>query len=169
MCGGCGYIEEWFDARILRDAHLGSIWEGTSNIVALDVIRAARREGALEALLDYLSTCPDGCDPALAARITAALDRAAALTRSAAEGAEADTRLAASALYHAASAAFMAWEAAQLTDPDIARDRATLAGMVLTHRLEPADPLAPAAPAGLSGMLERAGIDTEPTPEGAAT
>ena len=28
--GGCGYIEEWPDARLLRDAHLGSIWEGTS-------------------------------------------------------------------------------------------------------------------------------------------
>ena len=43
--GGCGYIEEWPEARLLRDAHLGSIWEGTSNIVALDVLRAARREG----------------------------------------------------------------------------------------------------------------------------
>src|SRR3546814_1030609 len=32
--GGCGYIEEWPDARLLRDAHLGSIWEGTGNIVA---------------------------------------------------------------------------------------------------------------------------------------
>ena len=48
--GGCGYIEEWPEARLLRDAHLGSIWEGTSNIVALDVLRAARREGGLEAL-----------------------------------------------------------------------------------------------------------------------
>src|SRR5690606_35356975 len=36
--GGCGYIEEWGDARLVRDAHLGSIWEGTSNIVALDVM-----------------------------------------------------------------------------------------------------------------------------------
>ncbi|RAE72792.1 DNA alkylation response protein, partial [Burkholderia multivorans] len=35
--GGTGYIEEWSDARLVRDAHLGSIWEGTSNIVALDV------------------------------------------------------------------------------------------------------------------------------------
>ena len=25
--GGCGYIEEWSDPRLLRDAHLGSIWE----------------------------------------------------------------------------------------------------------------------------------------------
>jgi hypothetical protein len=30
------------DPRLVRDAHLGSIWEGTSNIVALDVIRAIR-------------------------------------------------------------------------------------------------------------------------------
>ena len=34
----------------MRDAHLGSIWEGTSNIVALDVLRAVRREGSLNAL-----------------------------------------------------------------------------------------------------------------------
>lgn len=44
--GGVGYIEEWSDARLVRDAHLGSIWEGTSNIVALDVARAAQREQA---------------------------------------------------------------------------------------------------------------------------
>ena len=48
--GGCGYIEEWSEPRLLRDAHLGSIWEGTSNIVALDVMRAIRREDALPAL-----------------------------------------------------------------------------------------------------------------------
>jgi hypothetical protein len=51
--GGFGYIEEWSDARIVRDAHLGSIWEGTSNVVALDVKRAIRREGSLEALQTY--------------------------------------------------------------------------------------------------------------------
>src|SRR3546814_3301830 len=27
--GGCGYIEEFADARLVRDSHLGSIWEGT--------------------------------------------------------------------------------------------------------------------------------------------
>ena len=52
--GGAGYIEEWSDARLLRDAHLGSIWEGTSNIVALDVARAIRKEGALEPLASGL-------------------------------------------------------------------------------------------------------------------
>src|SRR5690606_39577848 len=52
--GGCGYIEEFSDARVLRDAHLGSIWEGTSNIVALDVMRSIRRESTLEPLLAHV-------------------------------------------------------------------------------------------------------------------
>ena len=43
--GGCGYIEDWADPRLVRDAHLGSIWEGTSNIVALDVMRAITPRG----------------------------------------------------------------------------------------------------------------------------
>lgn len=60
--GGNGYIEEWVNARLLRDAHLGSIWEGSENVVALDVARAASRNRAhdalfrdLEARLDALS------------------------------------------------------------------------------------------------------------------
>ena len=58
--GGTGYIEEWSDARLVRDAHLGSIWEGTSNIVALDIARAVKREGALEPLRAYLVGMLDG-------------------------------------------------------------------------------------------------------------
>src|SRR6195952_3188382 len=51
MRGGIGYIEEFATARLLRDAHLGSIWEGTGNIVALDAItRAVGRHGAESAL-----------------------------------------------------------------------------------------------------------------------
>ena len=48
--GGCGYIEEWTEPRLLRDAHLGSIWEGTRNIVALDVLRAIQKSDGLAAL-----------------------------------------------------------------------------------------------------------------------
>ncbi len=48
--GGNGYIEEWVNAKLLRDAHLGSIWEGAENVVALDVARAAVRQRAHEAL-----------------------------------------------------------------------------------------------------------------------
>lgn len=48
--GGNGYIEEWVNARLVRDAHLGSIWEGSENVVALDVARAALRNRAHDAL-----------------------------------------------------------------------------------------------------------------------
>lgn len=44
--GGNGYIEDWVDPKLVRDAHLGSIWEGTTNIVALDVVRALDRNNA---------------------------------------------------------------------------------------------------------------------------
>lgn len=44
--GGNGYIEEWVNPKLVRDAHLGSIWEGTTNIVALDVIRAINKDHA---------------------------------------------------------------------------------------------------------------------------
>src|SRR5882724_2825723 len=39
--GGNGYIEEWVQARLVRDAHIGVLWEGTSNINALDIITRA--------------------------------------------------------------------------------------------------------------------------------
>ena len=44
--GGNGYIEEWAHARLVRDAHLGSIWEGSSNVIALDVLRCMRKFNA---------------------------------------------------------------------------------------------------------------------------
>jgi alkylation response protein AidB-like acyl-CoA dehydrogenase len=51
MRGGVGYIEEFATARLLRDSHLGSIWEGTGNIVAIDALtRAVGRHGADAAL-----------------------------------------------------------------------------------------------------------------------
>ena len=52
--GGNGYVEEWPNARLLRDAYLGSIWEGATNIVALDVQRAIVRDGCLEPLLGFI-------------------------------------------------------------------------------------------------------------------
>ncbi|WP_256476132.1 acyl-CoA dehydrogenase family protein [Siccirubricoccus soli] len=133
--GGCGYIEEWADPRLLRDSHLGSIWEGTSNIVALDVLRAAEREGSLPVLRAHLAGLL-GNGAALPEALPL-FDRAAALA-AAAQGNPALARQAASALYHLTSAAAMAWEAARLEDPV----RAELARLVLRHRLRPKDPLA---------------------------
>ena len=53
--GGNGYIEEWVNARLLRDAYLGAIWEGSTNVVALDVQRAILRDGGLEALAAFVA------------------------------------------------------------------------------------------------------------------
>ncbi|MDQ0189922.1 acyl-CoA dehydrogenase family protein [Alicyclobacillus cycloheptanicus] len=44
--GGNGYIEDWINPRLVRDAHLGSIWEGTTNMMALDILRAIDKKGA---------------------------------------------------------------------------------------------------------------------------
>lgn len=140
--GGCGYIEEWSDPRLVRDAHLGSIWEGTSNIVALDIARAVKREGALVPLRAYLRellaapgipAAAVECLGALAERACAAIDHAAQ------GGHDAQVRQAGSALYHATTAVFMAWEAAHQA-PD--SRRLALALLVARHRLAPRDPLA---------------------------
>jgi acyl-CoA dehydrogenase len=52
--GGNGYIEDWPLARVLRDAQVLSIWEGTSNILVLDAFRAIRKEAGHEVLLAEL-------------------------------------------------------------------------------------------------------------------
>jgi putative acyl-CoA dehydrogenase len=53
--GGNGYVEENGLARLYREAPLNSIWEGSGNVNALDVIRAVTREPAsLEALTKEL-------------------------------------------------------------------------------------------------------------------
>jgi acyl-CoA dehydrogenase len=56
VLGGNGYIEDFVTARLLRDAHLGSIWEGASNVVALDVLRCMRRQSAHKVVIDTYST-----------------------------------------------------------------------------------------------------------------
>lgn len=42
--GGNGYAEDWGMARLYRQAPLNSIWEGSGNVICLDVIRAMARE-----------------------------------------------------------------------------------------------------------------------------
>ena len=37
---GNGYIEDWPEPRLLRDVYVHAIWEGSSNVIALDVLRA---------------------------------------------------------------------------------------------------------------------------------
>jgi acyl-CoA dehydrogenase len=155
--GGCGYIEDWSDPRLVRDAHLGSIWEGTSNIVALDVLRAIRREGALPALEDQLRRLLAETPMHDAARrvFDDTLQRTVARAAAAAEAGERGDVLArevGSSLYHLSSAVAMAWEAGGMTS---AR-RMRLAQLVVRHRLLPRDPLGGDAtePAWMAALLD---------------
>ncbi|HEU4384284.1 MAG TPA: acyl-CoA dehydrogenase family protein [Anaeromyxobacteraceae bacterium] len=48
--GGAGYIEDTGLPRLLRDAQVLPIWEGTTNVLALETLRALTKPGAGEAL-----------------------------------------------------------------------------------------------------------------------
>ena len=49
--GGNGYVQPWVTERLLRDAQVLPIWEGTSNVQALDLLRALAKDGAGHALV----------------------------------------------------------------------------------------------------------------------
>lgn len=146
MRGGIGYTEEYATARLLRDAHLGSIWEGTGNIVALDALtRAVGRHGAegalaadLHARLDEAASVPQAWRDRLRRRV----DRAVGFARDVAASAdnEADARRAASLLYHVASAVALTFEGARIDAMRGDARRLLLARLVLDHRLSSADP-----------------------------
>ncbi len=42
--GGAGYVEESVMPRLYREAPLGSIWEGSGNVMCLDVLRAMKKD-----------------------------------------------------------------------------------------------------------------------------
>ncbi|NUT91902.1 MAG: DNA alkylation response protein, partial [Saccharothrix sp.] len=75
--GGNGYVEDSGMPRLYREAPLNSIWEGSGNVNALDVLRVLGKEPeAAQALLAELSLAR-GADPRLDAAVN---DIAAALS-----------------------------------------------------------------------------------------
>lgn len=59
--GGNGYIEDSAMARLYREAPLNAIWEGTSNMVCLDVFRVIRRESsAVDAYVNEVGRARSG-------------------------------------------------------------------------------------------------------------
>ncbi|WP_121744014.1 acyl-CoA dehydrogenase family protein [Natronorubrum halophilum] len=52
--GGNGYVNDFVTNRMLRDAQVLPIWEGTENVLSLDVLRALEREDAHEPLLETI-------------------------------------------------------------------------------------------------------------------
>ena len=54
--GGNGYVEDGPMARLYREAPVNSIWEGSGNVMCLDVLRAARQESqAVAQMIDGLA------------------------------------------------------------------------------------------------------------------
>src|SRR5499427_808085 len=146
MRGGIGYVEEFATARLLRDAHLGSIWEGTGNIVALDALkRAIGRHGAESALAaDLHARLDDSSNVPIAwrDRLRGLTDRAVAFAREVAGQTdnEAEARRATSLLYHVASAVQLAWEAQRIDEMRGDARRLLLSRLVIDHRVLPGDP-----------------------------
>ncbi|MBE7454303.1 MAG: acyl-CoA dehydrogenase family protein [Kofleriaceae bacterium] len=81
-CGGAGYVEDTGLPRLLADAQVLPIWEGTTNVLSLDTLRALGKGGAIEAVVAdaraHLGQVSDGGLTRAAATARDALDHAVA-------------------------------------------------------------------------------------------
>ncbi|MEM6438486.1 MAG: acyl-CoA dehydrogenase family protein [Pseudomonadota bacterium] len=139
--GGNGYIEDWPNSRLVRDAHLGLLWEGTSSINSLDAIqRAVGKERAHEALAEDLGEriAEAGLPGQFRTLLTGAVDRAVAFADEVASDPahERWSREAAGGLYHATTAALMAAEGQALGASGGDARRLLMSRFVIEHRLK---------------------------------
>ncbi|MGH9381133.1 MAG: acyl-CoA dehydrogenase family protein [Thermoanaerobaculia bacterium] len=123
--GGAGYIEDTGLPRLLRDAQVLPIWEGTTNVLSLDVLRVLGREESFAQLRADLERRLDGVqdegalrEPAVAlATVLGDLGRWHATHREENERLEAGARDFALRLARAAAGVHLleqaAWEAAR--------------------------------------------------------
>jgi len=135
--GGNGYVEESGLPRIYREAPLNSIWEGSGNVTALDVLRAlARTEGAAEALLAELGAAA-GAEKSLDAAVADLKRHVAALATATSLEAQHEARMLAGRIAVALAAALLVRHAP-----------GPVAGAYCASRLQPAAPAGPGAPFG---------------------
>lgn len=143
--GGNGYIEEWVNAKMVRDSHIGVLWEGTSNINAIDVVRRAVTKAKAHTVLHAVlkEKLDDATLPAeFRNRLVTALEKSFRFMDKVARNPRGEhlAREASSGLYHAASAIVLAWEGSH---PRGDARKLLVSRMVLEHRVEPSDPLMP--------------------------
>ncbi|MFC7203085.1 acyl-CoA dehydrogenase family protein [Haloferax namakaokahaiae] len=60
--GGNGYVRDFVTHRLYRDAQVLPIWEGTSNILSLDLLRTFEKEAAHEVLFAHVESLLSGID-----------------------------------------------------------------------------------------------------------
>jgi putative acyl-CoA dehydrogenase len=77
--GGNGFVEESIMPQFFRDIEIGTVWEGSGNVAALDVLRAIRREP--EGLPAFLAECERarGADTRLDAHLDGLRERLGSL------------------------------------------------------------------------------------------
>ena len=150
--GGNGYVEESGLPRIYREAPLNSIWEGSGNVTALDVLRAlARTEGAAEALLAELGAAA-GADASLDAAVAGLKRHMAALAAATSLEAQHEARGLAGQIAVALAAALL-----------VRHGPTPVADAYCASRLQSAAPAGPGAPFGtlpagldLAAIIDRA-------------
>jgi alkylation response protein AidB-like acyl-CoA dehydrogenase len=159
--GGNGYIEDFVHARLVRDAQLGTIWEGTSSINALDAVtRAVGKDKGNEAVYDAMHRLLDAAPaiPAgLAAELGLYLDRALdfAVEVAADSEAEVECRTAAAGLYNAVTALLLAVEGAEFGAAGGDARRLLVSRLVINHRLKASNPLAYQKSDGEGPIIDR--------------
>jgi acyl-CoA dehydrogenase len=149
--GGNGYVEEWVNPRLLRDAHLGAIWEGSANVVALDVQRAIRKERGLEALGAFIAERLNRVvEPAakpwvdlVKAGLETVAGQAAGWAALPAAERELAARPAADTLYHLLAGALLLAEGQLLRERGGGYRKLLAAGLYLERWLEPRGPAQP--------------------------
>ena len=71
--GGAGYVEDTGLPRLLRDAQVLPIWEGTTNVLSLDLLRALAKVGSLEPIAREVHAAVEGADASLKVAAEAAV------------------------------------------------------------------------------------------------
>jgi hypothetical protein len=159
--GGNGYIEDFVNARLVRDAQLGTLWEGTSSINALDAVtRAVKKDKGNEAVYTAMHRLIDGA-PAIPASLRAELvlylDRALdfAVEVAADPDAEVECRTAATGMYNAVTAVLLAVEGAEFGSAGGDARRLLVSRLVVNHRLRASNPLASRQSDGETPIIDR--------------
>ena len=143
--GGNGYVEEWVNSRLLRDAYLGAIWEGSANVVALDVQRAIMKDRGLEVLGAFVGErLGRVAEPGAKRVVDLARAGLEAVTRQCAAWAgqpaaerELSARPVADTLYHLLAGALLLAEGQSLRERGRGVRRLLVGGLYLTRWLEP--------------------------------
>lgn len=74
LMGGNGYIEDFILPKLFRDVNVLPIWEGSGNIIVLDMLRAAHKSNGLKLVLSEIEEMLDG-DSNLELRALKRLDK----------------------------------------------------------------------------------------------